>query len=64
MLRGLPHLQSVALIYAGLLLLAATPILRVGVMIGVYFRRREWFMLAVSLIVLAFIAVGVMLGTG
>lgn len=64
MLRGLSRLQSVSLIYAGLLLLAATPILRVVVMIGVYGRRREWFMLAVSLTVFVFIAIGVLLGTG
>jgi uncharacterized membrane protein len=64
MLRGLLVLRGVPLVYAGLLLLAATPILRVGVMVGVYCRRREWFMLAVSVTVLGLLAIGILLGTG
>jgi uncharacterized membrane protein len=64
MLRGLARPRGVAWIYAGLLLLAATPILRVIVMIGVYYRRREWFMFTVSLVVLGLLLVGLLLGTG
>lgn len=61
---GLVQLRGVCLVYAGLLALAATPVLRVAVMIGVYVRRREWFMVTVSAIVLALLATGLILGTG
>ena len=44
--------------------LAATPILRVVVMVGVYLRRRELFMAVVSIIVLGLLAVGVLMGSG
>ncbi len=63
-LRGISRLEGVALLYVGLLVLAATPILRVIVMTWVYLRRREWFMLAVSVIVLLLLSLGVLLGTG
>lgn len=61
---GLVQLRGVCLVYAGLLALAATPVLRVAVMIGVYARRREWFMVTVSAIVLALLATSLILGTG
>lgn len=64
MARGVMQLHGICLAYAGLLALAATPILRVVVMIGVYARRREWFMLAVSAIVLGLLTTGLLLGTG
>ena len=64
MIRGIAAFRGVTLIYLGLIVLAATPILRVTVMIGVYLRRREWFMLIVSLIVLGLLTVGVVVGTG
>jgi uncharacterized membrane protein len=62
--RGLLQGRGTCLLYAGLLLLAATPILRVLVMVGVYLRRRELFMAVVSIIVLGLLAVGVLLGSG
>jgi uncharacterized membrane protein len=64
MFRGLGGCRGVCLVYLGLLTLAATPILRVGVMISIYARRREWFMAAVSVTVLALLAIGLILGTG
>ena len=64
MLRGLFTLQGVSWLYLGLLVLAATPILRVGIMLGVYLHRREWFMVGVSLTVLLLLVVGLILGTG
>jgi len=64
MFRGAGRLRGVCLVYLGLLLLAATPILRVIAMVGVYVRRREWFMVVVSAVVLALLTVGLVLGTG
>ena len=64
MIRGLLGLRGVSLVYLGLLVLSATPILRVGVMIGVYARRRERFMLVVSLAVLMLLGVGILVGAG
>jgi uncharacterized membrane protein len=64
MLRDLGSLRGVSLVYWGLLALAFTPMLRVLVMVGVYARHREWFMLAVSLIVLSLLAISVAVGTG
>jgi uncharacterized membrane protein len=62
--RGVAQGRGTCLLYAGLLILAATPILRVLVMVGVYLRRRELFMALVSVIVLGLLAVGVLLGSG
>jgi uncharacterized membrane protein len=62
--RGVAAGRGTCLLYAGLLLLAATPILRVVVMIGVYLLRRELLMAVVSIIVLGLLAVGVLLGSG
>ena len=64
LLRGLRHAQGSTLLYLGLLALAGTPILRVVVMVGVYFRRGERFMLVVSLIVLFLLGLSVALGIG
>lgn len=61
---GLQQGRGTSLLYAGLLFLAATPILRVVVMVGVYLRRRELFMAVVSIIVLGLLAVGVLMGSG
>jgi uncharacterized membrane protein len=63
-IRGAVQGRGTCLLYGGLLLLAATPILRVIVMIGVYVRRRELFMMIVSVIVLGLLACGVLLGSG
>jgi uncharacterized membrane protein len=63
-LRDLVPVRGVALLYIGLLFLAATPILRVVVMVRVYLRRREWFMVVVSLVVLGLLAIGILLGAG
>jgi uncharacterized membrane protein len=63
-MRGLQQGRGTSLLYAGLLFLAATPILRVVVMVGVYLRRRELFMAVVSIIVLGLLAVGVLMGSG
>ena len=62
--RGVLRLRGSSLLYLGLLILAATPVLRVLVMAGVYLRRRERFMLTVSLIVLGLLAASMILGTG
>lgn len=62
--RGALQGRGTCLLYAGLLCLAATPILRVVVMVGVYLRRRELFMAVVSIIVLGLLAVGVLMGSG
>jgi uncharacterized membrane protein len=64
MLRGMTSLHGVALVYAGLLVLAITPMLRVCVMVAVYLRHREWFMFAVSVIVLCLLVLALKLGTG
>jgi uncharacterized membrane protein len=63
-IRGLLQGRGTCLIYAGLLCLAATPILRVAVMVGVYLRRRELVMAVISIIVLGLLAVGVLMGSG
>lgn len=63
-LEGFLRLRGSSWLYLGLLILAATPVLRVVVMAGVYLRRRERFMLTVSLIVLGLLAASVILGTG
>jgi uncharacterized membrane protein len=63
-IRGAGNLRGVSLLYVGLVVLAATPILRVLVMTGVYLRRHEWFMLGVSLIVLLLLCLAMLLGTG
>lgn len=62
--RGILQGRGTCLLYAGLLCLAATPILRVLVMIGVYLRRRELFMAVVSAIVLGLLAIGLLMGSG
>ena len=64
LLWGVAQGRGTCLLYAGLLILAATPILRVLTMVGVYLRRRELFMAVVSAIVLGLLAVGVLLGAG
>lgn len=63
-IRGAGNLRGVALLYVGLVVLAATPVLRVMVMAGVYLRRHEWFMLGVSLVVLLLLCLSMLLGTG
>lgn len=62
--QGVARGHGTSMLYAGLLLLAATPILRVIVMLGIYLRRRELFMVVVSAIVLGLLAVGVLVGSG
>jgi uncharacterized membrane protein len=62
--RGIIAMRGVSLLYLGLLILAATPILRVMVMVSVYLRRGERYMLAVSLIVLGLLILGLLMGTG
>jgi uncharacterized membrane protein len=62
--RGLLRFDGISILYAGLIVLAATPILRVLTMIVVYLRRRERFMLVVSLVVLLLLGLGLLLGTG
>ena len=64
MLAGLLRLRGTALVYLGLLVLGLTPILRVTVLIGVYFRRREHVMLAISIIVLLLLGIGILIGSG
>lgn len=64
LVRGIFTFRGVSLLYLGLLILTATPILRVCVMVGVYLRRRESFMSLVSIIVLVLLAIGLFLGTG
>lgn len=63
LIEGLIALRGVPLIYAGLLMLAATPILRVLALTATYLRRREWFMAGISLLVLLLLGLGVRLGT-
>ncbi len=62
--RGALRGNGVALLYLGLLAIAATPVVRVLVMAAVYLRRAETFMLIVSLIVLALLGLSLLLGTG
>ncbi len=62
--RGVAAGRGVCLLYAGLLVLAATPVLRVLAMVSVYLRRRELFMALVSTVVLGLLALGILLGTG
>jgi uncharacterized membrane protein len=62
--RGIFALRGVSLIYLGLLILTATPILRVSVMVTVYLRRHERFMTIVSLVVLFLLVIGLLIGTG
>ena len=64
MLRGITQFHGVSLLYLGLLALAFTPFLRVCMMLGVYIRRREWLMVLISSIVLFFLILGFVLGTG
>ena len=46
------------LLHAGLVLLMATPVLRVGVAVVAFVRRREWWFVLFTVLVLALIASG------
>lgn len=55
-------LQPAGLIGAGLVLLIATPCLRVALSVGVFLAERDWRYAGVTALVLAFLAAAVVLG--
>jgi uncharacterized membrane protein len=62
--RGIVAFHGPSLLYAGLLVLAFTPVLRVIVMTVIYARRHERFMLIISVVVLSLLVAGLIAGTG
>jgi uncharacterized membrane protein len=59
---GLAHLDGQAIIVAGLLVLIATPVLRVGVSLVAFFRERDRAFIAITAVVLALLLVSFVLG--
>ncbi len=59
-----PGPLSSDLLAAGLVVLMATPMLRVAVSVAEYVRMRDWFFVAVTLVVLAELAVTVVYSLG
>lgn len=55
LLAGLLQLQGGAIVIAGLLLLIATPVLRVAVSIAAFAIERDWAFVAITALVLAFL---------
>lgn len=56
-----PSAVSGVLLHVGLLVLMATPVLRVIVSIGAFARRREWHFVLLTSCVLAFLLIGLVL---
>lgn len=61
---GLRAVEPAAVMSLGLILLLATPALRVAVLVWQFARRREWLFVGVSLMVLAVLAASVLIGKG
>lgn len=55
-----PGAPALGLLHAGLVMLMATPVLRVAVSVIAFARRREWWFVACTSIVLALITSGVL----
>jgi uncharacterized membrane protein len=62
MTRGLAEFQGRAVVVLGVLLLIATPILRVAASVLAFIYERDWRFLAIKLAVLALLAVSFVLG--
>jgi uncharacterized membrane protein len=60
--RGLLHLRGEAIIMAGLLLLIATPVMRVAVSIVAFIVERDWVFVVVTSFVLAMLILSFVLG--
>ena len=56
--QGLRNTSALALIQAGLVLLIATPVLRVAATAAIFAKNRDWLYVAISLIVLASLGAG------
>lgn len=61
---GLRAFDPAALMSLGLMILLATPAVRVAVLVWQFARRREWVFVAISLTVLAVLAASVAIGRG
>jgi uncharacterized membrane protein len=62
LLNGLLHGAPVAFMSLGLMILLATPAMRVLVLLLGYLQRRRWLFAAIALLVLAVLAVSVVVG--
>jgi uncharacterized membrane protein len=62
MFDGVRHLQGQAFVVMGLLLLVATPVLRVAVSILGFVYERDWTFVAITSIVLGFLILSFILG--
>jgi uncharacterized membrane protein len=60
--KGLGQLKGEAVIAMGLLLLIATPVLRVAVSIAVFLIERDWIFVVVTVLVLAMLILSFFLG--
>lgn len=64
LVRGLWHLDSTAWIQVGLVILVATPVLRVAVSAYAFVRQRDWTYVVITLAVLAVLTYGLLGGIG
>ncbi len=64
LLRQAVHGEGVGLLYVGLLLLIATPILRVVVLAVGWAVEKQWRFAAVAVVVLTLLGLGLLLGVG
>ena len=62
LIEGLQHFRGEAIIMAGLLLLIATPVMRVAVSIVAFFIERDWIFVIVTSFVLAMLILSFFLG--
>lgn len=60
--RGIIHLHGQAVIVAGLMLLIATPVVRVAVSIFAFIYQRDWIFVLITAIVLALLLLSFVLG--
>jgi uncharacterized membrane protein len=64
LLRGIVQLEPIALAQAGLLLLVATPVMRVAFSALGFVMQRDWAYVVITSIVLAVLALGLIGGVG
>lgn len=56
--QGVTRAESLAIVQAGLVLLIATPVLRVAATAAIFAKHRDWLYVAITLVVLISLAVG------
>jgi uncharacterized membrane protein len=60
--EGIVHLRGQAIVVLGLLLLVATPVLRVAISVLAFFHQRDWVFVAITSFVLALLLLSFFLG--